>query len=401
MKMPGDTYTPIGAAYVTDGDPADVRAWSGTFYYVAKALEAQSISLDYFGPLQARYETLFKVKEGVYRYLFRRRHPRNREPFIARRYARQVRTSLGPEHDLVFAVGSIPVSFLQCEQPIVLWSDATFARLVDFYPMYTNVSGETLRDGHALERSALRRCRLLIYSSDWAAESAISDYGVDPTRVAVVPFGSNMETELSWGEAEAAITARGNRTCRLLFVGVDWERKGGDKAIEIAQALNTAGLATELDLVGSGPSDGRLPTFVHQFGLIDKASPEGRRELRRLLLAAHFLLLPARADCSPIVLNEASAHALPSLTTSVGGIPTIVRDGVNGKLFGPDAGVGDYCTYVLRIVEGSAEYRRLAFSSLSEYQQRLNWQVAGATVRGLVEGALAKPVPPVLGRELR
>jgi glycosyltransferase involved in cell wall biosynthesis len=378
----------LRAAYVTSGDPSDIRAWSGTFHYIAKALAAQPISLDYLGPLQARYEALFKVREGSHRYLLRHRHPRDREPFIARHYARQVASRLRPEHDLVFAVGSIPISYLECEQPIVLWSDATFAQMVDFYPMYTNVSGETIRNGNAMEESALRRCRLLIYSSDWAAESAISDYGIDPARVAVVPLGSNMETELSRDEAEVAIAARANRTCRLLFIGVEWERKGGDRAVEIARELNAAGLETELDVVGSWPRGGRLPPFVNRLGFVDKGSPEGRRALRELLLAAHFLLLPARADCSPVVLNEAAAHALPALATGVVGIPTIVREDVNGKLFTRDASAAEYCASVLELFSDTQRYRRLALSSLVEYQQRLNWRVAGATVHRLVEDAL-------------
>jgi glycosyltransferase involved in cell wall biosynthesis len=382
------------AAYVTSGDPSDVRAWSGTFHYIAKALAAQPISLDYVGPLKARYEALFKLKEGSHRYLLRHRHPRDREPFIARHYARQVASKLRPEHDLVFGVGSIPISYLECEQPIVVWSDATFAQIVDFYPMYTNVSAETIRNGNALEESALRRCRLLIYSSDWAAQSAVSDYGIDPARVAVVPFGSNMETELSSDEADAAIAARANRKCRLLFMGVEWERKGGDRAVEIARELNAAGLETELDVVGSWPRGGRLPPFINRLGFIDKGSPEGRRTLRDLLLAAHFLLLPARADCSPVVLNEAAAHALPSLATSVGGIPTIVREGVNGKLFARDASPAEYCAYVLQLFSDAERYRRLALSSLAEYQQRLNWRVAGATVHRLVEDALEPSARP-------
>jgi glycosyltransferase involved in cell wall biosynthesis len=379
------------AAYVTIGDPRDVRSWSGIDHYAAKALTAQSISLDYCGPLEKRYERLLKGKEGIYRYLLRRRHPRDREPLMAKHYARQIMRRLRAEHNLVFAVGTIPISFLECEQPIVAWTDATFAASVDFYPAHTNLASDTIRNGNAMEAAALRRCRLIIYSSDWGAESAISDYRIDPARVAVVPFGANMETDLSAAEAKAAVAARLDGTCRLLFVGVEWDRKGGPRAIEIAQALNEAGTEATLDLVGSSPPRGKLPAFVTPLGFIDKASANGQNELRRLLLRSHFLVLPAQADCSPVVLNEAAAHALPSLATAVGGIPTIVRDEINGKLFAAGADAADYCEYVVSLLSNPGRYRELALTSLEEYRRRLNWRVAGATVRRLLDEVIEAP----------
>jgi glycosyltransferase involved in cell wall biosynthesis len=379
----------VRAAYVTTKDPSDIRGWSGTYHHVAKALTEQSVALDYVGPLEKRYEGLLKAKEAFYRYVLRRRHPRDREPLLSRHYARQIQVRLRPEQDLVFGVGTIPISYLECELPIVIWTDATFAGLLDFYPMYTNVSASTIRNGNAMESAALRRCRLAIYSSDWAAESAVADYGLDRSRVAVVPFGANMEADLTPEQAEAVVAARPVGRCRLLFVGVEWDRKGGDTAVAIAESLNAAGLSTELDVVGSWPGRAPVPPFVNRLGFIDKTSPEGRSRLRELFLRSHFLLLPARADCSPVVLNEAAAHALPALATCVGGIPTVVRDGANGRLFDRDADPAEYCAVVLETVADATRYRRLALGSLEEYRARLNWRVAGSAVRRLLDDVVA------------
>lgn len=375
-------------AFVTTDDAADIKAWSGIFYYAAKALASQGIDVDPIGPLRMRYETLFKCKEGIFRYFLRRQHPRDREPLIAKLYARQVMAKLRQDHDLVFGVGTLAISYLECPQPIVVWSDATFASSVDFYPRHTKLSAESLRDGNFLEDAALRRCRRVIYSSDWAAESAIEDYGIERERVAVVPFGANLDRELSASEVQAAVAHRSDSICRLLFIGAEWERKGGPKAIAVAAELNASGLATELDVVGSWPSRGRLPTFVNRLGFIDKSTAAGQEELQRLLMRSHFLLLPSRADCTPVVLSEAAAHALPALTTSVGGIPTIVRDDVNGKLFALEADPSVYAAYVLDVVANPERYRQLALASFEEYQDRLNWTAAAAAVCRVIDDAL-------------
>ena len=131
-----------------------------------------------------------------------------------------------------------------------------------------------------MEASALHRCRLAIYTSEWAAESAVRDYGVDAGRVAVVPFGANLETQVLLEEARAAIAKRPRDTCRLVFIGVEWQRKGGPLAVAIADALNRGGLKTELDIVGHEPDGRKLPSFVNSLGFISKGTRAGQDELK-------------------------------------------------------------------------------------------------------------------------
>src|SRR6185436_3482760 len=95
----------------------------------------------------------------------------------------------------------------------------------------------SLARGHAMEQRAIDRAALAIYSSDWAASSAIARYHADRNKVKVVPFGANIEESRTLEEVRAMIAARPRDVCRLLFVGVGWERKGGDIAIEVARLL--------------------------------------------------------------------------------------------------------------------------------------------------------------------
>jgi glycosyltransferase involved in cell wall biosynthesis len=382
-RNPVSGVRPVRTAYVTTEDPRDVRPWSGLFLYIGRALAGQGFDIDPLGPLKKKNELYFKAKEGMYRFALRRRHPRDREPAIAKSYAQQLGRLIGPKHELVFSSGTLAIPYLECEQPIAFWSDATWALMIDYYPVYSNLSARSLRHGHTLEQAALDRSSLAVYSSDWAARSAVEDYGLPPERIAVVPFGANIEADLSPSQAEAAVAARDEHVCRLLFIGAEWERKGGPLALDVARLLNDAGIPTQIDVVGRWPAATDAPPFARPFGFVDKSSPAGRELLRTLLLEAHFLLLPSRAECSAIVLSEAAAHAVPALTTRVGGSPTIVRDGVNGRLFDRDAGPDEYVEFVGGVF-GTPAYRSLALSSVDEYRRRLNWDVAGSRVRELV-----------------
>jgi glycosyltransferase involved in cell wall biosynthesis len=170
-------------------------------------------------------------------------------------------------------------------------------------------------------------------------------------------------------------------------VGVDWARKGGDIAVAIAQRLNDEGLPTELTIVGCRPDRARLPDFVNVAGFLDKHTAEGRTALDAFYARSHFLLLPSRAEAYGLVLAEACAFGVSCIASDVGGIPTIVRNGVNGMTFDPSE-IGPACSYIEESMANRSQYEQLAVSSFAEYEARLNWDVAGRVVKGLIEERL-------------
>ncbi len=378
------------AAYVTVYDASDIRSWSGLGYYIAKALEDQKILLERIGPLHESQELLFKVKRKLYGRVFRKKYLRVAHSAKATSYASQVKKALASSQvDLVFSPGIVPICYLDTSKPIVYWTDATFAGLVDFYPVFTNLAGENLRDGHRMHQEALRRSSLAIYSSDWAAQTAIENYQVDPSKVRVVPFGANIECDRNFEDIKAIIDLRPSDRCKLLFLGVDWFRKGGDTALKVAKALNESGLPTDLTVVGCQPVvEGSLPQFVQPLGFISKSTVEGRKKILELMSESHFLILPSIADCTPVVFCEVNSFGLPCLSTDVGGIPTIIRSGINGQVFSRNAEISEYCEYIERLFSNYSSYQDLALSSFNEYQNRLNWSTSGRVVRRLMEDLL-------------
>jgi glycosyltransferase involved in cell wall biosynthesis len=378
-------------AYVTTYDATDVGVFGGCGYYIAQALKNQSMSLEYIGPLRQKYlyKPLFKVKEYSYKLIQKRRYTRSRDRILLRDYALQISRRLsGLDVDIVFSPitpGSQPIAYLDCDQPIVIWTDATLAGVIGFYPSFSNLCKETIRDGIANERSALTKCSLAIYSSEWAAQTAIEHYQLDPCKVKVVPFGPYLECDKEFDDVRRIVDARSSDECKLLFCGRDWHRKGGDLAFQVAKELNKSGLPTVLTVVGCQPSiDEPLPDFVRSLGYINKATGRGLDELNRELADSHFLILPTRADSAPAVFREAGCFGLPCITTNVGGIPTVVRDDVNGKTFSKDASPVEYCKYICDVFLDYPRYKCLALSSFNEYRARLNWLVAGQAIKELL-----------------
>jgi glycosyltransferase involved in cell wall biosynthesis len=159
----------------------------------------------------------------------------------------------------------------------------------------------------------------------------------------------------------------------LLFIGIDWQRKGGEIAFQTLLELLQRDIDAELVVVGTVPPPhirhGKL-TIIPQ---LDKNCPQQRQRLNQLLRQSHFLLLPSRAECYGISLCEASAFGLPVVTTAVGGISTVVKNGRNGYKLPLSATSTDYADILMQLLAAPDHYQRLARSSRAEYDQRLNW----------------------------
>ena len=159
--------------YTTYFDAHDVGAWSGTIYNIALALAQQGFQVEYLDNLKKFSHYLFRYKSLYYK-LINKQYQRFREPFINKSIARQIETKIRTINpDLIFSPGALEISSLECKQPIVFWSDTTFAGLVNFYKDYTNLNKSSIIYGNKLEQSAYDRSKLIIFSSDWAVQTAL------------------------------------------------------------------------------------------------------------------------------------------------------------------------------------------------------------------------------------
>lgn len=371
-------------------NPLLVGSWSGLSYFVRRGLEAQGVEIVPIPLRDGIWKYVVWMKFLVYRYVFRKRYLRDRHPGLLRHYARQIEQQIKDQPpDILFCPGTAPLAFLRTKIPIVFWSDATFSGMQDFYDAYTNLAAVSLRDGHRADQAALHRTSLALYSSQWAADHARFRYEVSSEKVKVVPFGANLATDPGREEVEQAIDRRPAEICRLLFIGVDWVRKGADHAIAVAAALRRKGCVADLTIVGCLPPEGTvLPEFITCTGFVSKGTEEGRQAIIQLFTNSHFFILPTRAEAYGLVFCEANAFGVPVLATRTGGIESIVQPGINGVLFPLEASPEDYAEEVIKWMADIGAYRSLARQARAEYEKRLNWDASIARFLHLVEEIL-------------
>lgn len=374
-------------AYPTLFDALDVnQAWSGIGYFLPRALADVGCEIQYIGPLETQPTRLAYRKKWLAEKIEGKRYSFVWDPDVMRNYARQVSQELESSNaDVVLSVGVIPVAYLESELPLAIWADATFYLMRDYYPEFKALPYLNLRAGMKAEKLAQRKVVASIFSSDWAAESAQRDFGVSHDCIHVVPFGANMATAPDRESVKQSVQKRDLNKCSLLAVGVSWERKGFDVALDVTKALNDSGHRTHLTIIGCElPPSACQSDYVTSLGRLDKSRASDLEKLHQAFCDATFFILPTIADCTPIVLNEANSFGLPCLTTRTGGISTIIRSGVNGFLF-ESGDVDEYVGTIIRLLEDRIAYIALAESSLEEYHSRLNWRRSAESVRQILE----------------
>ena len=219
-------------------------------------------------------------------------------------------------------------------------------------------------------------------ASEWNKNSAAKDYGIDVKNISVVPCGANLDKiPLA---SELVMEASGQ--CRLLFLGVEWDRKGGEIALETFRLLKQKGLNPQLHIIGCvPPHDLTNEERITVIPYLDKNKKEDFQQLHKIFLQTDFLLLPTRAECAGVVFSEASAYGIPSISTDTGGVSTYLKNGINGYVLPVVAGADEYSEKIVSLLTDKKGFGDLKHSSRKYYEENLNWDLWGRQFQQIAE----------------
>ena len=213
--------------------------------------------------------------------------------------------------------------------PTIISLDATpiqFDQLGDFYHHKPGPGWlENIKNN--LNKSALNSAQCLVAWTEWTKMSLIRDYGVAEEKIAVIPPGVNPEL---W-KKPIGFQKVNDHKVRILFVGGDLQRKGGDLLINAFRKLAASHKAERLELhlvTKTAVQEGDGIFVYSNFGSNDP-------RLIDLYHQCDIFALPTSGDCLPMVLSEAGAAGLPCISTTVAAIPEVIPDGKSGLLIPP------------------------------------------------------------------
>lgn len=342
--------------------------------YLIKHFVKQGVEVEVFGADEDLRKYYYKAKKLFYQIITGKNHLRHREPNLLRQLSKKIVDDINNSNsDLVFAFGSMPLAYLETTKPIYFLSDATFHNIYNFYDEYTNITSASFKNGVEIERQAFKRAKKIFLSSDWAIESAIKDYGVPENKLELVPLGANIDYAPDESEINKILQEKKFNGINLLMIAKYWHRKGCDRAVNLVNQLNKNGMKAKLTVIGTKPEGKISLDFVHIIPFLDKSNPFELKNFEQILKDTHFLLFPSRAETFGHVICEANAYAIPVLASNIGGIPSAIKENVNGFLIDFENNPEKALQLIIDYYNNQVNYFQLAKSSYNEYQTRLNW----------------------------
>jgi glycosyltransferase involved in cell wall biosynthesis len=205
-----------------------------------------------------------------------------------------------------------------------------------------------LRRELAPENALLTNSDFFICPSDAVRDDLTVNWGIEPSRSAIVPYGVNAE----WLQIVPRPIPR-----RVLFVGTAELRKGIHYLAMAAENLNTRGCNYEFRIAGNVSEQIARRTECRHLTFLGRVP---RDQMYGEFERADVFVLPSLAEGSAESVYEAMACGVPVVTTSSAG--SVIRHGIDGLIV-PERDPAALADSIAQIVEDRALRERMSIAA--------------------------------------
>lgn len=313
-------------------DPFGHRTWSGSAYHLFTQLRSRDLLERAFGVhigKVARYALMAKSVHSN-RGAWRRRF--YMDPSYCESLTHATLGQLRPaDYDHAFlqigAQFNLP-KLLRGKAPCYSYHDGNVIEAMRSSNASRGLSQRRIRKAIAWERSVYHGMTRVLTMSEHLRQSFIRDFGLPENRVVTVGGGINMPT------IPAAVPAKSYDTKELLFIGVEFERKGGWLLLKAFARVRSEHPNAVLHIVG--PRQLTIPDElaggVVYHGFIDKSTPQGAAKLASIVEKVCLFVMPSLYEPFGIAPLEAMANGVPCIVTNAWALREMVTPNVNGDL---------------------------------------------------------------------
>jgi glycosyltransferase involved in cell wall biosynthesis len=219
----------------------------------------------------------------------------------------------------------------------------------------------------ALEKSFLRATDTILIGSSFLRNVLRTRYGISDEKIhfvgtGVPPFGF------------PSPPPRASRGKRLLFVGKDFERKGGEVLLRAFAELKKRHVDAELAIVGPFKVDMPLPAGVRLVGRITN-----RAELARLYTESDVFVMPTLHESFGFVYLEAMHFNLPCVGTRMFAIPEIIADSETGVIVEPN-NVQELARALSHLLEDPQRAFEMGLAGKARLDALFSWDRVGKNI---------------------
>ncbi len=281
--------------------------------------------------------------------------------------ASQVNDASDINADFDYFHGITPWIATTKRRPTFAFADACFHTYYETYQKGHNFSRYDLCRIENLERSWLQQLDAIFFTSRYALEETLSAYKLDGENCHYVGMGSNIQAGgRDWHR----------ESLKLLFVAVDFFRKGGPVCVEAFKAVRANFSQAELVIVGDKPPQDVIALQgVEYAGFLNKKEADQRERLCQLFASAFVLVLPTISDMTPLVIAEAGKFGCPTIAPRSFGIPEMIVHGVTGALVSAPPVAAEIAEVISGWHANRETYLEMRDSVRIHSQREFDWQI--------------------------
>jgi glycosyltransferase involved in cell wall biosynthesis len=224
------------------------------------------------------------------------------------------------------------------------------------------------------QREIFVDCDGIFVESNWVKESICDDYGIDAAKIHVTGVGASLDMHVPIEEK------RHNHN--ILFVGRDWNRKGGPLLLQAFEAVKREYPQAVLTIIGCRP--GVSMEGVKVLGHLDKTDENQARIIEKAYSSATILCVPSVFDPFGIVFIESQFKGVVPVTFFGEGRAEAIKDGITGALVRERT--ADAIASVIVSLLGDAErVRQMSLEGQKLIRQHFTWDKVARRIVDVME----------------
>lgn len=333
MSPAEQAHTPAIFGLSVFGDPFDRRSWSGSSWSLFHALQQRGALVD---ARSVDLSTAQKCISAARSFTLDRRRlyldiMKSRASFDMR--SRNAERVLEGNHTYN-CVLQISALFLPAKRNHALRcsyhdGNTAISRRPEFSFM-SAASPRVMRESLEYEREFYSQMDIVFTMSEFLRRSMIHDFGAAEEKVVTAGVGINLDNTVS-----PPAGSKDYRKRKILFVGTNWEFKGGPALLEAFRTVRREVPDATLTIVGCTPALNE--PGVEVVGVLDKQDAQQEQRLKDLYREATLFVLPTLYDAFGIAFVEAMFYRVPCIGSNRCAIPEIIQHGKTGFLVDPTA----------------------------------------------------------------
>jgi starch synthase len=265
---------------------------------------------------------------------------------------------------------------LASDRRLFSYHDANLAQALRHPQFPQHLTKKRIARALDYERNVYDGIDVIFTMSDYLRGTFIECFGVEERRVTTIGAGINLET------LPSVVAGKAYDNKKLLFVGANFERKGGMELLRAFQVVRSAHPTAELCIVG--PRNICIPPEMSRgvvyAGFLSKNDPVQMRQFERILATSSLFVMPSLYEPFGIAPLEAMAHCIPAVLTNAWAFPEMVTPGVNGELVKP-GDAADLAEKLIALLHDPDRLRAMGVAGRARVTDRFTWPAVVSRLR--------------------